>query len=150
MAKGEVPKFTWGAAYVNTLNVGWPLDSALAWSEPSPDSVWADIPSNGERDAWVPGTYDLLQAAFRWIPTANETVPVTITGWDGATGVREFLEWARAGNILRFYPDKDVGSYIECYLIEPLNGAPTLERDGTRQLTLKLRASTLGTNFTGY
>jgi hypothetical protein len=76
---------------------------------------------------------------------------VEATGWDGATGWREFLEWARAGNVVRFISDKDTpGTYIECYLLEPWEGPPGVEDDdGTKQVHLKL-VSDDGTAFSGF
>ena len=149
MAKGEVPKITWGAAFANTLTFGWPLDNPMAYSDVDPSASFADVPSNGERDAWVAAHFQMLQGRLRWIPTADATVPVVQTGWDGATGVRAALEWMREGNVLRFYPDKDVGSYLTCYLIEPMTGPPSMEPDGTRVVQLVIRSDD-GTAFTGY
>ena len=72
----------------------------------------------------------------------------TQTGWDGVNGVRAFLEWARAKNTFRWYPNKDEATYITSYLVEPLDGAHTLEPDGTRSIRIKIRNST--NDYSGY
>lgn len=147
MASAAIPKITWGASFANTLNIGYPPDGAISFSVPREGSEWAQA-TTGARDAWVLGNDQRFRGTFRWIPTTATTDPVA-TGWDGSTGWRAFLEWAREMNPLRYYPDKDVASYHTCYLVEPLQGEPDLEQDGTRKLVLVLEDTTQ-TAWDGY
>lgn len=144
--RGVLPKITWGASFANTLSIGYALDNLSTWSEPREGSAWEQAPS-GVEDAWLVGEDFLLEADVRWIPR-EDTVSPAATGWDGATGVRAFLTWARDKNELRFYPDASGGSYHTCYLVEPMTGAPAVEIDGTRTVRLRLRQSTAA--FDGY
>lgn len=145
MARGTIPKITWGTSYANTLNFGYPLDSATSYSEHREGSVW-DMFVSGVEDAWLWGIDYFLEGDFRWIPASSTSDPVA-TGWDGSTGVRAFLEWARQKNSFRFFPDKNSGTYLDCYLMEPMQGPPSLEDDGSRRLHLKIRSATA---FDGY
>lgn len=141
------PKILWGAALANTLNVGYWLDNVTAWDEPRAGSEQAQAPS-GVEDAWTVGRDYYLQADITWIPQTNTASPLA-TGWDGAAGVREFLAWARDKNLIRFYPDaNDAATHIDCYLVDPMNGSPAPEVDGSRRLTLKIRNG--ATPFDGY
>jgi hypothetical protein len=148
VSAGQIPAFKWGASYVNTLTFGYPLYNGRAYSDPSLGSERARAPS-GVMDAWKPGDDQVLEGDARWIPTTDSSNPVA-TGWDGATGWREFLEWARDANVVRFVPDKDTpGTYIESYLLEPWEGPPGREDDdGTKQVHLKLLST--GTAFSGF
>lgn len=148
MARGEVPKITWGTSFANTLTFGYPLVDAVAYPEPGPGSEWAEAPS-GEVDAWVVRDDEILQGSVGWIPAGDTTDPVA-TGWDGATGWGAFLKWARAGNVFRFFPDKDNAAFVACVMADGANAQPpTLESDLTRRLAFRIR-STDGTPFTGY
>ncbi len=145
MARGETPKITWGAGFVNTLTLGYPLQNAVAYSEPREGSEFTMGPS-GEEDSWITGTNQYLEGGAAWIPAADGG---GVTGWDGATGFRAFLESARAKNDFKFFPDKDGGGNVTCRLAEPMAGAPALEQDLTRRVLLKIR-STDDSAFTGY
>lgn len=150
MARGDVPKFTWGAAYANTLNIGYPIDEARAYSAPAPGSEF-DIGPSGVRSTWVQGTWELLEGLFRWIPVSNTTNPVA-TGWDGATGFKSFLEWAWENNP-RFFPDKDAGTYIEVIIMDDtFFNPPTSENDFTAKVRMKMLIASGSpvTEFTGY
>lgn len=141
------PKILWGAALANTLNVGYWLDNVSAWSEPRAGSEQVQAPS-GIEEAWTVGRDYYLQADLAWIPQTDTASPLA-TGWDGATGVRAFLEWAQDKNVFRFYPDaNDAATHIDCYLVDPMTGAPAPELDGSRRLTIKMRNIT--TAFDGY
>lgn len=141
------PKITWGASLANTLNVGYWLDNVSAWSEPRAGSEQVQAPS-GVEDAWTVGRDYLLQADLAWIPGADTASPVA-TGWDGTTGVRAWLEWAQDKNVFRFFPDAtDATTHFDCYLVDPMQGAPNAEPDGTTRLTIKIRNSTAP--FDGY
>lgn len=144
--RAKRPKILWGASFANTLSFGYPLDSVKAGDEPRAGSSVDQAPS-GVEDAWTVGTDYVLAASVRYIPQTDTASPVA-TGWDGATGFRAFLAWARDKNLVRFYPDKDAGTFIDCYLVEPMTGQPELEEDGTRVLALKLRSPSV--SFDGY
>src|SRR5688500_16995903 len=112
MAQNEIPQILWGAALANVLSIADPLDDPTAYSVPRQGSEWGQA-SSGERDAWIlAGEHDQrLRGTVRHIPIVDTLSPVA-TGWDGATGFRAFLEWARAMNAFRFQPDKDVATYL--------------------------------------
>lgn len=141
------PKILWGAGLANTLYFGYALDNVVAESEPRSGSEQIQAPS-GVEDAWTVGTDYVLTFDARWIPQADTVTPQA-TGWDGATGFRAFLEWARDKNAFSFYPDATAGTVIaSCYLAEPMKAAAASESDGTRRLTLKIRNAS--TAFDGY
>ena len=142
----KTPKITWGASFANTLNIAYPVDNVTAGDEPRAGSTF-DRSVSGVEDAWIAGTDYLLTADIRWIPQVDTTTPLA-TGFDGATGVRAFLAWARQKNPLRWFPDAASGTFITCYLAEPVQGLPPAESDGTRKLTVTLRNVT--TAFDGY
>ena len=142
----KTPKITWGAAFANTVSIAYPLDSVSAGDEPRAGSSF-DRVSSGVEDAWITGTDYLLTADIRWIPQVDTATPLA-TGWDGATGVRAFLAWARQKNQLRFFPDAASGTYITCYLAEPMQGLPSAESDGSRKLTFTFRSAS--TAWDGY
>jgi hypothetical protein len=142
--RNRPPKILWGAGFANTLLVELPLDNVKRGPTPRAGSSTSQAPS-GVEDAWTVGTDYLLTAELRHIP---RDATATATGWDGATGVGEFLTWARDKNLLRFYPDKDLGTFIDSYLVEPMQGEGEPEEDGTTRLLLKLRNPT--TRYDGY
>jgi len=150
MARGDIPKITWGSAFANTLDFGYPLDNAVSWSEPRAGFETAET-SAGVEDAWDPGVWYLLTGDVRWVPTSADVTPLgdALSGWDGATGWRAFMDWARPKQAFRFYPDKSVASYVVSYLVAPLQGAPSLEKaDSTRRFTLVIR--NVSSAYTGY
>lgn len=129
------PKITWGTSYGSTLLFAWPLDNVVAYSEPRKGAAYA-VAASGARDAWLPGTDYVLAGDVRWIPKGSGTNP---HGWDGSTGWRAFLEWARAMNAFRFYPDSGVATYYDCYLRAPLEGEPRIEQaTGERSFRLEI------------
>lgn len=142
----KAPKITWGTGYANTWNIGYPLDNWIVSSRAFQESTFLQIES-GEEDSWVINTEYYLEGDVRFIPTIDETNP-SRTGWDGTTGVNAFLLSARAKNTFRFYPDKDSGTYINSYLVEPMDTAPSLNGDGTRTIRLYIRNAT--TSYDGY
>lgn len=131
----KLPKITWGTSFTNTLDMKYPLDDWRAYSEARQGSEFIQTES-GIEDAWIIGEDFVLEGSIRWIPTTGS---VSQSGWDGATGWRAFLSWARAKNEFRFYPDKDSGTYYTSYLVEPVNGSHELEMDGTRTVHIKIR-----------
>lgn len=141
-----IPKILWGAAFANTLNVGYRLDNVKSWDEPRQGGAVDQAPS-GVEDAWTVGVDYVLEGELRWIPQTDTTTPLA-TGWNGALGVRAFLQWARDKNVVRFYPDAASGTFIDCYLVEPMKGGGEVEEDGTRRVVFRLRNST--SNLDGY
>lgn len=143
----RIPKITWGTSFANTVNIGYPLDNWASYSSAFDGSQFLQVES-GTEDAWVINTNYILEGDIRWIPTSDLTNP-TRTGWDGTTGVRAFLEWARLKNQFRWYPNKDDNAtYVTSYLVEPINGAHALEPDGTRTIRIVMRNSS--TPYNGY
>lgn len=146
----RTPKIGWGASFANTIEIEL-LDNPIAYSAPREGSEW-DEGGTGVEDAWILGTDQFLEGDVPFIHTnTGDNINATIaTGWDGATGWRAFLEWARQKNQFRWYPDRTSGTFVLCYLVEPMNGAPQLdEGDGTRRLHLKIRTAD-DSPFTGY
>jgi hypothetical protein len=149
MARTTVPRITWGAAFANQLDIGFPMDNATSWSQPREGSETAKSPG-GVEDAWTVGTDEYLAGLIRWITTADITSPVVASGWDATDGWKDFLEWARDKNQFRWIPDKDTpGTYILSYLVEPMEGEPDLESNGDRRLRLVMRNGD-GNAYTGY
>ncbi len=140
MSRGRLWRITWGAGFANELLGAYPLDAAVAFSQPREGSEWVQGPS-GVESAWIVGHDQVLSGQWRWITAAQ---------WDGATGVRAFLESARAKAVFRFYPDR-IGApslFYTCYLANP-DVTPEQESDFTRRLTLVMRERD-GNPFTGY
>jgi hypothetical protein len=144
MACPKAPKIAWGNTFSKTLNIKYPLHNWIASSKAFEESTFVIIES-GEEDAWIINTEYYLQGDVRFIPIEDTTDQ---TGWDDTDGWNDFLLWARKKNVFRFYPDKDSNTYIESYLVQPMDGAPTLEPDGTRTIQLYIRNAT--TSYDGY
>ncbi len=148
MARADIPKITWGAAFVNTLNFGYPLDLSMAWSEyRTHEQIRAP---SGEEDAWVGGLDYFLRGNVRWIPTSTGTTPAgdAITGWDGATGWDAWIQDAGAKGLFRFFPDKDLGGFFVSSLVE-VQLPPGLEgADLTRRFSWHIVNTTSA--FLGY
>jgi hypothetical protein len=129
-----------GTAFETLLNLGYPLDEAVAYSRPQEGSQFVFLPS-GEADGWDAGTAHRLDAVVRWIPREDTATPLA-TGWDGATGWRAFLEWARRGNPFWLSPDvTDLAAGWTMHLEAPFDEPPALEPDMTRAVRLTLRAT---------
>jgi hypothetical protein len=142
----KLPRITWGSAFSSSLNFGYPLDQWKSYSEPMEGSQFLQVES-GDEDAWIISTNYVLEGQVRWVPTTSTVTPLA-SGWDGVTGWRTFLEWARAKNQFRFFPDKNSGTYYTCYLVEPMQGGHDLEPDGTRSFPIKIRNTS--SPFDGY
>lgn len=142
----KTPKILWGSAFANTLSIGYPLDNTIVGDEPRSGSQQVQGAS-GLEEAWTVGTDYVLQGDVRWIPQTDTVTPAA-TGWDGTTGFRAFLAWARDKNVIRFYPDSGAGTYIDSYLVDPMGGQGSTESDGTRRVTLKIRNTS--TAYDGY
>lgn len=143
MGRGKIPRITWGAAFANQLDIRDPVN-ALNYQVPAEGSEFDTNPSSGSADSWIYGPEQMLEVTIRWIPIANTTTPAVATGYDGATGWRAFLNWAREMNVFRWIPDKDSpGTYYPMLLVEPLmEGGVALERGSRhRSLTLTMRTS---------
>ena len=134
-AWGKQIKIDWGVSFANSLLVLYPADDWRSYSEPRQGSEYLQVES-GDEDAWIVGEDYVFEAAIRWIPTTGSA---NQTGWDGALGWRAFLSSARGKNPFRFFPDKDVNTFILSYLVDPLNGSHDLEPDGTRSVRIKIR-----------
>jgi len=148
MSADKIPAFTWGAAFANTLNIGYPLDNPLAYDKPRDGSEQRR--AGATVDAWITGTDEILEGDIRYIPGSNTTNP-TATGYDGATGFKAFLEWMRDGNAGRFIPDKDTpGTYHTVYLLEPFSNSPQPEGDGTYRVRIVILDNGSTGAFTGY
>lgn len=118
MARGAYPRITWGASFANTLDVGAPLDRAINYPNWSEGSEVRETPA-GTRDPWLMRREHILEGTLRWIPIANMASPLA-TGWDGATGVRAFLDWA-ASNQFRWIPNRtSPGTFQTMWLLEPI------------------------------
>lgn len=144
------PAILWGDAFANTLLFGYPLDEAMTYALPREGSEEVQG-SSGIEDSWDEGTDHYIEGRARWIPreTGNTPEGVSATGWEGATGWREFLIWAWRKNVLRFVPDRDfLAVYKECYLVAPRE-RPATEIDYTRHLLMTLRTVD-GTALDGY
>lgn len=132
-----LPKITWGTSFANTITIQLPVDNANSYSINMDGTKYSAFPS-GEEDAWVVDTWYIFDGDFRWIPT---TTTANATGWDGATGWRAFLEWARLKNQFRFYPDKNSGTFYLSTLANT-DDIPKLEPNGTRIVHLQMRQIT--------
>lgn len=148
MAVSRIPKIQWDTA-PNTLEFGWPLDAAVSYLEPVEGSTLVVAPS-GVRDSWIVREEPRLAATARWIPTTDGTgFGVPITGWDGATGWRAFLSFARTGQTFEFFPDRDLVTSITSHLVSPFTGEPPQERSGERSIRIVI-ASADSTTYDGY
>lgn len=131
------PMITWGAGFANTLAFGDVFDQALAWTAPREGYKAVQSYGTGEEDAWMQGRDGFLSGALRLIPLVTTA---TRTGWDGPTGVKAWLAWARAGQVFRWYPDATVSSsYYEMFLVEPTKGPAETEPNGDKKLALTMR-----------
>jgi hypothetical protein len=91
----------------------------------------------------------------RWVPTIPRSTPAIVSGWYGENestgvncGVKAMLKAGRDKNSLRFVPDRSVcTTYMDSYLVDPMNGAPDLEPNWDRTFPMTLRGSTV---YTGY
>lgn len=134
----SLPCILWGSSFQNTLSIGYPLDSLISYSNPREGYSVVQTES-GIEGAWIQGTDYVLEGDMRWIPSVSTSNPV-YTGWNGATGVEAFLEFARNKNPIRYCPNAAAtGSYTTCYLVEPMTGPPNQEENGTRSIRLVLR-----------
>lgn len=117
-----------------TIIPALPLDSVNAYTSPRPGSRVARGQS-GIQDGWDTGWDYHLEGFQRWIEGAdwdNKWVPM--------------LQWAR-GKKVRFHPDKDSTTYVECYFHPQMELTPSPEDDGTRNLMVQLIHTSA---FTGY
>jgi hypothetical protein len=137
------PKIEYGTNYSKTLTFEYPVDNWSAYSNPREGSDWV-YTLGGIEDSWIVGTDYFLEAQMRWIPTVSGS----FSGWEGDPGVDDFLQWARAKNPFKWYSDASVTGSVISYLVEPLEGGPTLEPDGTKSITLLIRNT--GSAYLGY
>lgn len=98
-----LPRINWGDTLQCWLNVAHPLEAPTSGSEPRDGFETIRLPS-GTEDVWnMPDDY-FLRGRVRSIPITDDAY-LAATGWDGATGWRAFLEWARRKKSCQFYPD---------------------------------------------
>ncbi len=119
-----------------TLDFGYPPMKARSWSQPDPGSNFINYDS-GLQDAWVIRNDRVLSLDVYAIPANDET-----TGYGPSSGWnkwRDFLEAARDGQVFDFYPDKDGVDFVQCVLVEPKTGTPTIGWLQSRGLTLQIR-----------
>lgn len=137
MGRGLVPRIAWGAGFTNSLVFGWPLDEAKAYSLPRPPYE-VEVSPGGVETAWLTAHNQMLDGVVRWIPGVDTG---GVTGWDGATGWRAFLEWARAKNQFRFIPNQAVlGTFFLATLHAPLEESGVEnEDDFTRRFRISIR-----------
>jgi len=138
---GNIPRIDWGSGFTGSIEFGYPLDFAVAYSKPRDGSERIQAIS-GEEDSWIVGTDYTLTGQVRWIPTndGSSSLNVPQSGWDGTVGWQAFLEWGKRAFQFRFFPDRDAPDYVLSTLVDPIDNAPTLEpADGTRNITLTLR-----------
>ena len=128
----KTPQITWGTA---TASFAYPVDNWATYSQPREGTQFIQTLS-GVEDSWYVGDDYVFEGDFRWIPAETSS---GITGWNGASGIRALLEYARRKQSVRFYPDSTASTYYTCYLVAPLDGGHSLEADGTRSLRLVLR-----------
>lgn len=150
MATGQVPAIIWGGSFENTLIFGLPLDNVISWERPIEGSSMSVAPS-GERDGWIVGLEHVLEGDVRGIPTSDLTSPYVATGWDGASGWRAFLTWAREGpKTFRFAPEKgSLGVFVPSYLVRPWDESPSIDSNGERRVRLEM-VSADGSAYTGF
>lgn len=130
--RGLKPRLVCGGI---TIDMSYPLDGAVAWSQPREGSAKVEGAS-GTRDAWIVGTDHHLKGQVRWVP--GETAGAVI-GWDGASGWRALLEAARSMNAITFSPDQlTPATAYTMYLVEPWDSEPELEPNLTRAFELHL------------
>lgn len=141
-----IPVGAGGGIFERILQLGYPLDEAIAYDRPAEGSRKAFLPS-GVSDAWDAGTAYLLDGVVRWIPR-DDVVSPAATGWDGVAGFRAFLEHARRGNQVWFCPDvTDLSTGWSVFLEAPYDEPPSLEPDMTRAVRVSLRGTV---PFDGY
>lgn len=134
-------RITWGTSFANTLDFGFPLDNLVTYSQ-SRDGSKTTQAISGIEDAWTVGTDYYVEFDAKWIPLNTTTTPAA-TGWDGSTGVRAFLEWARDKNQFTFIPDiANLSNNYLLYLVEPMQGGVSLLPDGSRTFHLSARGTT--------
>lgn len=95
------PRIIWGDDYDRQLTIAYPLDSVISRGDVR-DASETKTTTEGDEDAWLTGTDEVLEGDVRWIPQTGSVAP-SATGYDD--GWREFLRWSRRKNVIRFYPD---------------------------------------------
>lgn len=140
----RVSRFDWGPSFENHLLCGYPLDHPRPRRTPRAGSEWIQG-EGGDEDAWIKGWDHTLEGVLRWIPLGDTVAPdLPQTGWAGARGVQEFLEWAREKNTFRFVPDARYPDFYlpDTYLAGPLEDEPGLDVDATTAMPFTLRNPT--------
>ena len=135
---------TWETAFANQLDLNGLADNSVSYSKPIGETMKV---TSGEEDAWTFSTEYFANFDARGIPPSTLSGAFTATGWNGVTGFRAFLEWARDGNEFRFIPDRtDLGTFILSRLVAPgPDEVPSLEGNGFRRVSMIIR-----NNLTAY
>lgn len=123
-----LPKFTWGTAYANTLEIARPFKEVKAYSLDRTGSQVTQA-RNGDVDGWLIGTDHWFEAIVQAIPVEDTLTEygVTQTGWAGDTKWEGFLEWALQKFPIRFYPDRTLSTHQDVVFIEPwMNNGPSV------------------------
>lgn len=144
----DLPQIIWPGG---TLQLGGPLDGALAYAVPRAGGEVVDFPS-GESDGWDAGLEYFLEGLADYLPPTTQLVHgVNVTGWDGPAGWRAYLEWAWDGETHLWRPaSTEPGTTFDVVLDAPgLEAFPAAEADGTRQLLVRYR-SAARVPFLGY
>ena len=122
-------------------------DQKMTWEEPRDGSAWAQGGS-GVEDAWIQGTDYRYQATFD-VPYLHRDAPASVSGWGlpleraGCnSGVNALLRAGRNKETLTYYADRTntaTAFGVASYLVGPMNGAPAVQPNGDRRITLELR-----------
>lgn len=139
--------------YQNDLTLLGTPDQLVSWEEPREGSAWAQSGSGAE-DAWIQGTDYRMTVTLPWIPFLDRSVPEAVSGWNGPreyngvnSGISAMLRHGRTKGTLTWYPTlygiaSSTATAVACYLVDPMRGAPTLQPNGDRSVTLELRNAT--------
>jgi hypothetical protein len=146
MAIPKTSKIEWGASFANTWTFFGAPDNPLA----VPVGVGALHISDARNvDYWDVRDDGHFSCDAVAIPRDTGG---GVTGYSTAsTGVYQALKWMAKGNIFRFYPDKDVGTYYTMVLIgfDPKQHI-TRERGGARYRVHLPMMTTDGSQVTQY
>jgi hypothetical protein len=136
--------------YQNDLTLLGVPDNLIAWEEPREGSAWVQGGS-GVEDAWIQGTDYRMTVTLPWVPFLDRASPEAVSGWGGPReyngvncGISAMLRAGRTKATLTWYPNlygitSSTATAVASYLVDPMRGAPTLQPNGDRSVTLDLR-----------
>jgi len=139
--------------YQSDLTLVGVHDNLISWEEPREGSSWAQSGS-GVEDAWIQGTDYRMNVTLPWVPFHDRESPEPVSGWGGPReyngvncGVSAMLRAGRNKQTLTWYKTlyAVTGSEyaVPSYLVDPMRGAPELQVNGDRSLTLELRNTSI-------